>query len=299
MRVLILGGTVFIGRRVASRLLDGHTVTLLNRGSDPLWDRDLGRVIADRTDAAATAAALDGGYDVVVDISGTEPAHLAGTLGFPGRYVHIGSAAVYDPASAGLPYRETDPATGDPAWGAYGSDKAACERLLTEAYGERLTVLRPPYVYGPFNHIPRESFVWARLLHGEPVLVPGDGDTLIQFCHVDALAEVVAAAVEERLDPGVYNVAESTPYGFAAWVRILAKAAGLPERMSPVDDRRVDAREYFPFRDVDMVLDTTRIDASGVMPYVPLQVGAASAFQWFKENGGLDFEPTAYERSVR
>ncbi|HEY1175138.1 MAG TPA: NAD-dependent epimerase/dehydratase family protein [Phytomonospora sp.] len=297
MRVLLLGGTRFIGRRVASRLLDGHAVTLLNRGSDPLWDRDLRRVTADRTDAAATAAAMSGDYDVVVDISGTRPGHLAGALGFPGRYVYLSSAAVYDPASAGLPYRESDPAGGDPVWGGYGHDKAACERLLTGAYGERLTVLRPPYVYGPFNDLPRESFVWARLLRGEPVFVPGDGDTLIQFCHVDALAEVVAAAVEERLNPGVYNVAESTPYSLAAWVRILGEAAGTAALMSPVDDRRVEAREYFPFRDLDLVLDTTLIDASGVLPYVPLPAGAASTFRWFEENGGLAFEPTAYERS--
>ncbi|GIG69980.1 NAD-dependent epimerase/dehydratase family protein [Phytomonospora endophytica] len=297
MRVLLLGGTKFIGRRVASRLLDGHAVTLLNRGSDPLWDRDLRRVTADRTDAAATAAALSGDHDVVVDISGTRPEHLAGTLDFPGRYIYLSSAAVYDQTAAGLPFREGDPAHGDPAWGEYGHDKAACERLLTEAYGERLTVLRPPYVYGPFNDLPRESFVWARLLCGETVFVPGDGDRLIQFCHVDALAEVVAAAVEERLDPGVYNVAESTPYGLAGWVRILAKAAGTEAPMSPVDDERIDAREYFPFRDMDLVLDTTRIDAAGVLPYVPLPVGAASTFRWFKANGGLAFEPTAYERS--
>ncbi|MEV0646690.1 NAD-dependent epimerase/dehydratase family protein [Phytomonospora sp. NPDC050363] len=298
MRILLLGGTRFIGRRVAARLLTEHDVTLLNRGTDPLWDRDLRRITVDRDEAADTAEALSGGFDVLVDISGARPGHLAGTLGFAGRYIYLGSAAVYDREASGFPFREDDPADGDPVWGDYGRDKAACEKLLRDAYGERLTVLRPPYVYGPFNNEPRESFVWARLLRGETVLVPGDGDRLVQFCHVDVLAEVVAAAVAERLDPGTYNVAESTPYSFAGWVGVLARAAGVEARMSPVDDPKVPARDYFPFRDVDLVLDTSRIDAAGVLPYVPLPLGAARTFAWFEQNGGLAYEPTAYERKT-
>ena len=122
----------------------------------------------------------------------------------------------------------------------------------------------------------------------------------MQFCHVDALAEVVAAAVAESLPPGVYNVAESASYTFAEYLAVLGDVAGVRPQLVPVEDGNVPAREYFPFRDADLVLDTARIEASGVMPEVVLRNGLAGTLAWFRAHGGhaLAYEPTAYERRV-
>ncbi|GAA3075330.1 NAD-dependent epimerase/dehydratase family protein [Streptosporangium carneum] len=303
-RALVLGGTRFVGRAVVEALLPSCEVTVLNRGTRPLWDPRIVQLTADRREAEATRAALGGSYDVVVDVSGTEPAHVRNVLGTPAvsgaaRYVYIGSASVYERGRTGPPFREGDPAGGDPVWNGYAEAKAECERLLSGLSGPELTVLRPPYVYGPHNTEPRERFLWARMLAGQPVFVPGSGRTRIQFCHVSDLARTVAAACAAELPPGVYNVGEPGFYTFAEYLDVLADAAGVEPRLVLVGDGSVPARDYFPFRDVELTLDTTRLDRTGAGARTRLAEGLRRTLTWLREFGSLADEPTEQEKKWR
>ncbi|MEU1736726.1 NAD-dependent epimerase/dehydratase family protein [Streptosporangium sp. NPDC020145] len=301
-RALVLGGTRFVGRAVVEALLPSCEVTVLNRGTRPLWDPRIVQVVADRRDAASTRAVLRGSYDVVVDVSGTEPVHVRNVLDTPAvagavRYVYVSSAAVYRRGHAGPPFHEDDPADGDPAWGGYGEDKAECERLLSGLPG--LTVLRPPYVYGPRNTEPRESFLWARMLTGQPIFVPGDGRTGIQFCHVRDLAETVAAACAGTPPPGVYNVGGPGRCSFTDYLGLLAETAGTGHRAVHVHDEEVPARAYFPFRDLELTLDTTRLDRTGAGAATPLADGLRETLAWLRAHGSLADEPTEQEKKWR
>jgi len=111
MNVLVLGGTNFIGRRIADALVERHPVAVLNRGSRPPSDPRLTHLVADRTDSTAVRAVLRRSFDVVVDVSATEPRHVLGTsaaLRENGltRYVLLSSGAVYDSNVTPQPFRE-------------------------------------------------------------------------------------------------------------------------------------------------------------------------------------------------
>lgn len=301
MKILVLGGTRFVGRAIVERLAGIHEVTLLNRGTRPRPREDVALLLADRTDGEGVAAVLREPYDVVVDVSGTEPTQFPGVLTAlrhlsPSRYVFISSAAVYDRNVAPPPFREDLEPVGDAIWGDYGKAKVACERLLQDAIPERLTVLRPPYMYGPHNTDQREQFLWARILSGRPVYVPGDGSTRVQFLRADVLAEIVLAACEGRLPAGVYNAGEQATYSFRNYLELLGEAAGVCPKLVEVHDPHIRARSYFPFRHAELTLDVSKLTNTGAVHDLPLATGLRSTLDWFRRNDQLQYIPTPQEK---
>lgn len=305
MKTLVLGGSNFIGRTIAERLLEGQEVTLLNRGNRPVSDSRLTHLVADRTNMTELSGVLagGGGFDAVVDVSATESAHVRCLLdawgdALPERYVLISSAAVYS-IDAPQPFVEDEPANSHSVWGTYGEEKAACERILQDRRLAELTVLRPPYVYGPGNNVEREQWFWARMAAGSPIFVPREGQARIQFCHVSFLAGVVAAAVKGALPAGTYNVGEERAYALSEYLGVLGAASGMSSSLVHVGEIDVEARSYFPFRDVDLVLDTRRLREHGYEHRPSLADGLAETWKWFSEHGLPPDEPTAQEREWR
>jgi 2'-hydroxyisoflavone reductase len=303
MQVLVLGGTRFIGRAIVDALLPDCDVTVLNRGSRNLWDSAVGQVVADRDRPVDTAVLAGRLFDVVVDVSGTTPAHVENVLNvIPNRsvtrYVFISSASVYNRSASNPPFIESDLADGDVVtWGEYGTDKAECESLLEVSDLGELTVLRPPYVYGPRNSEPREQFIWARILSNRPVYVPGPEPVEIQFCHAGHLGAVVRAACTGQLPPDTYNVGGRESHTFEQYVDLLGAVAGkVPEKVI-VSDQSVRPREYFPFRKADLTLDVSKIAGTGAVLEGPdLATGMAEALDWFRESGEIVYKPTDLER---
>lgn len=278
MRVLVLGGTQFIGRAIVSALLGEHDVTVLNRGRRPLWDPAIQQIIADRDRPIDSGVYAESRYGAIVDVSGTAPHQIQNILDATpsladAHYIFISSASVYDRTNSNPPFAETDAADGDAIWGGYGHDKAACEKLLGKANLGSLTVLRPPYVYGPRNNEQREQFIWARILSDRPVYVPGPEQVEIQFCYVDHLAAVVSASCAGTLPTGTYNLGEHAFYSLGDYIDLLGEVAGKKACQIEVTDTTIRPRDYFPFRKADLTLDVTKIGASAVPSGPTLEVG--------------------------
>lgn len=264
MKILILGGTYFIGRHIALELASaGHHITLLNRGTRESQHPALH---ADRNDPRALRAALAGhSFDVVIDTSCYDATQAliaeSALAGRYGRWIFLSTASVYSDRAA-RPLSESSPAHGSMSFGSYGTKKADAERVLTELCGGRLDVLRAAYVYGPGNNLARETFIWARLLAGEDIYVPGDGAQRVSFIHVDDLARAFRAVVERPADGArIYNVAHPQWATLREWVLCLARQAGVTATLQSVPMERlgIDARQFFPFRDLDLSLDVSRI----------------------------------------
>jgi dTDP-glucose 4,6-dehydratase len=154
-------------------------------------------------------------------------------------------------------------------------------------------------VYGPGNNVEREQWFWARMAAGSPIFVPRSGQARIQFCHVRFLAAVVAAADDGALPPGTYNVGEERAYTFDEYLGVLGAANGSSPRSLHVGETDVEARSYFPFRDIDLVLDTTRLRERGFEHLPSLADGLAETWTWFSAHGLPPDEPTAQERAWR
>jgi 2'-hydroxyisoflavone reductase len=236
MRVLVIGGTLFIGKLLVKRLLAAdHDVTILHRKAEHPFGRRVRNAVADRNDAKSIRSALDGHrFDAVYDIAydmerGTTAAQVEATAkAIPGeltRYVFMSSVAAY---GDGLNHSEDDPLASDIHTDSYVRNKASSERALFRMYHESrfpLVTIRPPFVYGPDNPYYRETFFFDRLRRDRPIIIPGDGNRLMQFVYVNDLVEACFNALEKHTAPGrAFNVADEKPLTQVEVVTELAKA---------------------------------------------------------------------------
>src|ERR1700761_8537140 len=160
MRILVMGGTVFLGRHVVEEALAaGHEVTLFSRGRHGVAHPAAEHVIGDRADVSALAGRA---WDVVVDTPGYEPAQMGALELDYGHYVFVSTCNVY-PAWPEEPVDEDSPVWRDGE--GYGQEKAACERLLPA--GSSATV-RAGLIVGPHDNVFRLPWWVRRMLRGGP-----------------------------------------------------------------------------------------------------------------------------------
>jgi len=251
MKVLVIGGTLFIGRMVVQSLLkEGHEVTILHRKTEHDLGRKVGNLTADRNDPAAVTEALQGRrFDVVFDnvydwARGTTAAQVEATVKACGdslkRYIFMSSVAAY---GDGLNHHEGDALAADDHPDVYVRHKATTERMLFrmhQRYGTPVVTLRPPYIYGPGNPFYREAFFWDRMREDRPIIVPGDGRRLMQFCYVKDLVGACMNVMEEPAAVGhAFNIANARPLAQSELVQALADAAGKKAEMVRVPRDRI------------------------------------------------------------
>jgi 2'-hydroxyisoflavone reductase len=207
MRILIVGGTVFVGRALTdAALARGHHVTLLNRGkSAASIPAGVEHLAADRNADLTLLRGKD--WDAVIDTCAYYPRQvqmlLAALAGSP-HYTLISSISAY--ADHSRPGLTEASALAEPLFGEegpitaanYGRLKAACEQVANEAAGSRSLVVRPGIIIGP--HDPTGRFGhWIRCLAaGEKFVAPGDGADPLQVIDVNDLAAWTVRLVEQR-----------------------------------------------------------------------------------------------------
>jgi 2'-hydroxyisoflavone reductase len=207
MKLLVLGGTRFLGRHLAEQALAaGHAVTLLHRGrgTTGLLPEAEHR-LADR-DGDLTAALAGGAWDAAIDTSAYVPrqvrAAAAALAGRVGTYQLVSTISVYRAFDQPGLTEDTplatldDPATEVVDGATYGGLKALCERALQDALPGRADIVRPGLIVGP--HDPTGRFSWwvERLQRGGDVLCPGTPDDAVQFIDARDLAAFMLARVQ-------------------------------------------------------------------------------------------------------
>ncbi len=242
MNVLVIGGTLFIGRHLVSELLKaGHDVTVLHRKPKHDLGRRVGNIVADRNDAQGLRSALagkqfDAVYDNVYDWErGTTAGQVEMTVRACGdnlqRYIFMSSVAAY---GDGLNHHEGDALAPDDHLDPHVRNKAMSERALFRLHhrnGLPLVTLRPPFLYGPGNPYYREAFFWDRLRSGRSIVLPGDGRRLLQFVYVKDLVWACLKVLEEPAAVGhAFNIANSRPLSQVEAVEAFAAAAAKPVR---------------------------------------------------------------------
>ncbi len=232
--VLILGGTGWLGGRVATAWLDaGASVTCLARGA-----RDApygGRLVrADRTAPGAYDEVRTRDWDEVVDVS-SRAAHVAAAAGAlresARHFTYVSSVSVYardDEPGADERAALADPADpADPgADGDYAGQKSAAEDAVRAAFGHRGAIVRPGLIVGPGDPTDRFGYWPARfaLAGAEPVLVPDEPDARVQVIDVDDLAAFIVAIGRAGFTGAVNAVGASVPLGEV--LRLAREASG-------------------------------------------------------------------------
>ncbi len=215
MKLLILGGTKFLGRHVATQALaQGHQVTLLHRGlSGPTLFPEAEHLIADRD--ADLSVLEHRAWDAVVDTSAYFPRQVravtAKLVGRVGHYHFVSSISAYADFENGgsdeaAPVASlVDPSVKVVNGETYGGLKALCEQAAQAALGERCLISRPGLIVGPFD--PTGRFTWwvQRVARGGDVLAPGKPESPVQFIDARDIAAWTLLQAE-RGNAGVYNL---------------------------------------------------------------------------------------------
>jgi nucleoside-diphosphate-sugar epimerase len=304
MKVLVLGGSSFVGRGLVESLLEkGDDVAVLNRGrTSASVPEGVEQLVADRKDWTQMQAALGSReWDAVVDVSAfvqvagqSDMAKLIEHLdGRVGRYVFVSSIMAYEPLGI-FPWKEDAPVRPDPPT-TYGGFKVMVERLVLDrhaATGFPGTAVRPAAIYGPNNNIyDMEAAMFLRLERGLPILVPHDGLVVNSYGHVDDLVDAIEVMCVHDAAPGeIFNIsAEAITTG--AYVRALADIVGKDADVvfvpTPIAESLEKPAWGHLFKDFhhSMISIEKAEDLLGVRPAIEFMDGHRATYEWFQASG--------------
>jgi 2'-hydroxyisoflavone reductase len=297
MRLLILGGTVFLGRHVATEALSrGHEVTVFHRGrhgADLFPDAE--HLIGDRD---GDLGALEGrSWDVAVDTSGYQPADVAASsalLAAAGveHLAFVSTCNVYPTWPAEAVSEDT------PVWTEgddYGPNKAASEREAEAALPGRVAKLRAGLLCGPHDNVFRLPWWVRRIGRGGEVLAPGDPDRTVQLIDARDLAAWIVDLGDARR-PGTFNA--TAPAGRTTMREVLeaaVAATGSDARLTWVPDDALAAAGLDPWTELPLWLpeadgpgtwqiDASRAEAAGLRCR-PIAETVADVWAWLQTGG--------------
>lgn len=310
MRLLILGGTGFIGpHQVRCALARGHHVTIFNRGlQKEAWPGPVEELLGDRN---GSLSALDGrDWDVCIDNPTSLPVWVREAArvlkGHVGQYVFISTISVYaandkpaDETAALVAYRGDDPmaetiASLNANPRLYGPLKALCEAEARTQYGEAATtIIRPSLIVGPRDQTDRFTYWPVRLAQGGEILAPGDGSDPVQFIDVRDLAEWTIRVAEQRTT-GVFNASgPARPISMRQMLAEIAHGVHVDPTIVWAPTSFLKANKVSAWRDMPVWIpgqdetfgfhrrDISRAIADG-LTYRPLPLTAADTLAWFR-----------------
>jgi 2'-hydroxyisoflavone reductase len=216
MRILIIGGTCFLGRHlVEAALARNHELTLFNRGkSNPDLFRQLETILGDRETDVKKLQQAGRNWDSVIDVAGYVPRIVRLSAEVlkenVGRYIYISSISVYSNFrkvginESGPVGKIDDEATEEITEETYGPLKVLCERAVQNIYGERALIIRPALIVGPHDPTDRFTYWPVRVARGGEVLAPQKREAPIQIIDVCDLPDFILKLIEENAS-GIYN----------------------------------------------------------------------------------------------
>jgi len=305
MRILVLGGTAFVGRHLVEQALGrGHEVTLYHRGrtgADLFPEAE--RVLGDRSEGVE---ALRGRrFDAVVDMCGYFPADVdrsAATLEpTVGRYLFVSSRSVYADHSAAGMDEDAPLATLPPGAPAdriteesYGPLKAGCEHAARAAFGDRALVLRPGLIVGRHDPTGRFTYWPRRVSEGGDVLAPAPPGQPIQL--IDG-RDLTAFALDllERDAPGTFDVVSpADALTLAGILDACVRVSGADARVVWADERFLLDRGVEPWTELPLWMpgaeyagfqrsDVSRAIAAGLSPR-PIAETVADTLDWLSHS---------------
>jgi 2'-hydroxyisoflavone reductase len=293
MRLLVLGGTVFLGRHVAAEALRrGHEVTLFHRGmhgADLFPEAE--HVLGDR---AGGLEPLEGrAWDIAIDTSGYEPAEVARSSALDiGHLVFVSTCNVY-PAWPAEPVDENSPVWND--GDDYGQKKAACEREADAALPGHVAHVRAGLLCGPHDNIFRLPWWIRRIAAGGDVVAPGDPNRTVQLIDARDLAAWMLDLAERGV-AGAFN--GTAPPGGTAMREVLeaaVAATGGGARLRWVADDALQAHGVEPWNELPLwipeqtgagtwAIGTDRAQAAGLRCR-PIAQTVADTWAWLRDGG--------------
>ncbi|MDR3278131.1 MAG: NAD-dependent epimerase/dehydratase family protein [Oscillospiraceae bacterium] len=301
--VLIVGGNAFVGRifAIQASKTDEYRLHVVNRGNFPL-NIDNGNVTeykCDRHSPKALARLLppDAKFDALIDFcaynAGDIHPLLSALSGKIKHYIYFSTASVYAPEEnadgkyCGEGGRVLSPSELEGDVGAYVRGKIVLEKELTEACQKEnipYTILRPTFIYGPFNYAPRESYFIELIARHHVVPVPTDSDARFNFVYaLDVSQGLMKCVGNEKTHNQIFNLASPEPITYTRLISDFERFNGGPFETREVTVAEADAERLplpFPLTG-DLLYSGEKFEKTLDFQYTPFSEGMERTFKIF------------------
>lgn len=319
MNILIIGGTIFLGRHIVEAAVKGgHTVTIFHRGKhNPHLFPEVEKLHGDRR---SNVSALRGRtWDAVIDTCGYVRQDVrtvgAALKDATDHYTYVSSISVYndmsprtitEDAEVGTP---EDPDTEEVTGATYGPLKALCERTAEEYFPGKTCVVRPGLIVGPDDLTNRFAYWPRRVARGGEVLAPGDPAQPVQFIDVRDLAAWILLAAEQR-HTGIFNATgPDTTVTMEQFLEQCRTTLNTNARYTWVDDSFLLEHNVSPFTELPLwvpadsagihMVDCSRAIDAGLR-FRPMEEIIRDTYAWDQANADIaarsPYQPLAAAR---
>lgn len=288
MNILVLGGTKFLGKRLVEQLTNkGYKVTLLNRGTKSNIFSNLRTIIADRNKSVEVKRGLKNEkFDIIFDISGFTKENIVTILNCLDtskikQYIFCSSAAVFSRPPGNWPITENHSKCFLKENGNYAYEKLMAEECLLKQRGLNFSIVRPTYIYGPFDYSRRLVYIFERIITGKKVLIKGNGKNILQLCYVDDLVLLMISMIDNKVSFNEdFNVGGDDKITLEDLIHVCAHI--LDEEVK-IEFNSETNEETCSFPNFDYFVGTDKVKDELGFQTTNLQKGLEETVRWWKK----------------
>jgi nucleoside-diphosphate-sugar epimerase len=294
MNTLVLGGTYFIGRVLVELLLfNKFSVSILNRGTLKSLHDDVQLIVADRHNRLDIKNGLLGkSFDVVIDLSGYNKNDVAFVLdsldGKFGQYIFCSSIAVCSQPPAHWPITEDHRKCSSAPESGYGYNKWQAEEYLFQ-YSQKnnrpISIVRPVYVYGPYDYSGRLDYIFERIWEGRPIVISGTGENIVQFGYVYDLCKAIVTLIGNEAAYGqAFNISGRELVTVNQFIGLVSSVLG---KSADVEFNANVSEEASTLTSNHRFADISKAErVLSIVPMTFLSEGIQTTHQWWLANRG-------------
>ena len=292
-KILIMGGNQFVGKEIVKKFLEkDYTIYILNRGTR----KNIEEVIffkVDRDNFIEMENILKNiDVDIIIDVSAyteeqVDILHKVMKNRFK-QYILISSASVYNNIES-TPANEESQTGENLIWGDYAKNKYLAEKKTIEnskIYNFKYTIFRPFYIYGVGNNLDRENYFFSRIKYNLPIYIPSKNN-IIQFGYVEDLALAIESSIgNSDFYNQTFNISGDEYVTMSEFSEICGKVMNKKAIIKYIntEENKIKARDWFPFREVNLFGDISKLENKGFRNTYSLIQGLEKTYKYNDEN---------------
>lgn len=293
MKILMIGGSYFLGRLCTMKFAKNWDCTLVNRGHYSMKDYGVKEYVFDRHDSDSWKQLPEEEFDAVIDFCAYQPGDIQTVIeSYRGRFRHyvlISTVDVYKRQTGVLKTEEHPLETRhfEGEIGNYITGKVLVEKellTLSKLHDIPYTILRPGNIYGPFNYAPRESLLIERAVKGLPLFSLYDASLPFQMVYVDDVVQAIEKVIERKSYYEIYNVIHDEMITYASINQVLKTCQ--PDVL--IEDHSIEEAiqlqyplPYPLFYEEMEYVQGNKITKQLDFEYTPFQTGMTKTYQAF------------------
>lgn len=292
-KILIMGGNQFVGKEIVKKFLEkDYTIYILNRGTR----KNIEEVIffkVDRDNFIEMENILKNiDVDIIIDVSAyteeqVDILHKVMKNRFK-QYILISSASVYNNIES-TPANEESQTGENLIWGDYAKNKYLAKKKTIEnskIYNFKYTIFRPFYIYGVGNNLDRENYFFSRIKYNLPIYIPSKNN-IIQFGYVEDLALAIESSIgNSDFYNQTFNISGDEYVTMSEFSEICGKVMNKKAIIKYIntEENKIKARDWFPFREVNLFGDISKLENTGFRNTYSLIQGLEKTYKYNDEN---------------